>query len=63
LQLYVTISHYLSLHIWSKLTGNAPLEYPNTDLVGSGPFKLMGYEQNAFVHLAANQTYLGKKPG
>jgi peptide/nickel transport system substrate-binding protein len=59
LQLYLL--YVLPEHIWSKLEGNGPVEFANTDLVGSGPFKLVGYEQNAFVHLAANPDYFGEK--
>jgi peptide/nickel transport system substrate-binding protein len=59
LQLYLL--YVLPEHIWSKLEGNGPVEYENADMVGSGPFKLVGYEQNAFVHLAANPDYFGEK--
>ena len=55
--------YVLPEHIWSQhLAGNAPLEYLNNDLVGSGPFKLVEHSQNAFVHLAANPDYFAAKP-
>lgn len=54
--------YVLPEHIWSQyLEGNAPLEYQNTDLVGSGPFRLEEYKQNEFVHLRANPDYFGNK--
>ncbi|MEZ4862410.1 MAG: ABC transporter substrate-binding protein [Caldilineaceae bacterium] len=54
--------YVLPEHIWSQqATENAPYEFQNTDLVGSGPFNLIDYEQNAFVHLAANRDYFGAK--
>lgn len=55
--------YVLPEHIWSAHTeGNGPFEYPNTDLVGSGPFQLVDYQQDEFVHLAANPNYFAAKP-
>jgi peptide/nickel transport system substrate-binding protein len=54
--------YVLPEHVWSKYNaGNAASEYPNTDLVGSGPFRLVEYQQNEFVQLATNRDYFGAK--
>jgi peptide/nickel transport system substrate-binding protein len=44
--------YVLPEHIWANLEGD-PAEYENTDMIGSGPFKLVEYSQNEFVHFAA----------
>ncbi|MFN8445178.1 MAG: ABC transporter substrate-binding protein [Caldilineaceae bacterium] len=54
--------YVLPEHVWSKhLEGNAPMEYLNNDLVGSGPFKLAEYKPNEYVHLRANPDYFSTK--
>ncbi len=54
--------YVLPAHIWSQqLAGNAPQEFENLEMIGSGPFKLVDYAQNEYVHLAANAAYFGKK--
>jgi len=54
--------YVLPEHIWShQLDGNAPQEFQNLELVGSGPFRLVDYAQNEYVHLAANPDYFGKQ--
>ncbi len=59
----LTYLYILPEHIWSKhMTGKEPVEFQNTDLVGSGPFKLVEYKRNEFVYLAANPNYFGDKP-
>jgi peptide/nickel transport system substrate-binding protein len=40
-------------HIWGSLEGEAASEFENLEMIGSGPFRLVEYEQNAFVQLAA----------
>lgn len=40
-------------HIWSAQTGDAAAEFENPEMIGSGPFKLVEYKQNEFVHLEA----------
>lgn len=41
-------------HIWSQYTeGAAASEFENVEMIGSGPFKMVEYAQNQFVHLAA----------
>ncbi|MCX6045739.1 MAG: ABC transporter substrate-binding protein [Chloroflexi bacterium] len=55
--------YILPEHIWTKHTeGKEPVEFQNTDLIGSGPFKLTEYRRNEFVRLAANPNYFGDKP-
>jgi peptide/nickel transport system substrate-binding protein len=55
--------YVLPEHIWSKYAeGKAANEYPNNEMIGSGPFKMVEYKQNEFVHLAANPNYFGTKP-
>lgn len=54
--------YVLPEHIWAKYAAdNTAADYDNRDLVGSGPFKLVGYETNEYVHLAANPDYFGEK--
>ena len=46
--------YILPKHIWE---GANPTEFENTEMIGSGPFKMVEYKQNEFVHLAANKDY------
>jgi len=46
--------YVLPKHIWEN---EDPVEFENTEMIGSGPFKMVEYEQNTFVHLAANKDY------
>ncbi|GAB4503233.1 MAG: ABC transporter substrate-binding protein [Anaerolineales bacterium] len=46
--------YVLPKHIWEN---EDPLEFENTAMIGSGPFKMVEYKQNEFVHLAANKDY------
>src|SRR6185436_13824533 len=45
--------YILPEHIWGKLEGTAATEFENTEMIGSGPFKVEEYKQNEFVHLKA----------
>jgi peptide/nickel transport system substrate-binding protein len=50
--------YILPEHIWSEHTeGAAPSEFENLEMIGSGPFKMVEYAQNEFVHLAANKAH------
>ncbi len=49
-------------HIWGKLEGDAVAEFENTDMIGSGPFKMVEYKQNEFVRLAANPEHYYMPP-
>jgi len=46
--------YVLPKHVWEN---EDPVEFENTEMIGSGPFKVVEYEQNTFVHLAANPDY------
>lgn len=63
LEAQLVFLYVLPEHVWSKVAeGDAAGEYQNTDLVGSGPFKLAGYQLNEFVQLAANSNYFAASP-
>lgn len=51
--------YILPKHIWENQN---KLEYENTEMIGSGPFKMAEYSQNQFVRLEANKDYFGTKP-
>lgn len=46
--------YVLPKHIWEN---EDPVEFENTEMIGSGPFKMVEYAQNEFVHLAANKDH------
>jgi len=43
----------LPQHIWGSLDDQAAVEFENAEMIGSGPFRLVEYRANEFVHLAA----------
>jgi peptide/nickel transport system substrate-binding protein len=50
-------------HIWAPVAdGKAATDFENSAMIGSGPFKLVEYKQNEFVHLAKNPAYYGTVP-
>jgi peptide/nickel transport system substrate-binding protein len=51
--------YVLPKHIWEN---EDPAEFENLEMIGSGPFKMVEYSQNTFVHLAANQDYFMTPP-
>jgi peptide/nickel transport system substrate-binding protein len=51
--------YVLPKHIWENEDG---VEFENTAMIGSGPFKMVEYAQNEFVHLAKNADYFGTVP-
>ena len=51
--------YILPKHIWENVD---KLEYENTDMIGSGPFKMLEYSQNEFVRLGANKEYFEAPP-
>jgi peptide/nickel transport system substrate-binding protein len=51
--------YVLPKHIWE--TEDA-VEFENVAAIGSGPFKMVEYKPNEFVHLAANEDYFGGPP-
>ncbi len=48
--------YVLPEHIWGALEGT-PSEFENLEMIGSGPFRLMEYSQNEFVHFAATHEH------
>ncbi|MDI6769564.1 MAG: ABC transporter substrate-binding protein [Anaerolineales bacterium] len=46
--------YVLPKHIWEK---QHPVEFDNVEMIGSGPFKMVEYKQNEFVHLVANKDH------
>lgn len=51
--------YVLPKHVWESQSGS---EYDNLTMIGSGPFKMVEYKQNEFVHLAANEEYFAEPP-
>jgi peptide/nickel transport system substrate-binding protein len=51
--------YVLPKHIWE---GVNPIEFENVEMIGSGPFKMVEYKQNEFVHLAANKDHYQSPP-
>ncbi|GAB4498744.1 MAG: ABC transporter substrate-binding protein [Anaerolineales bacterium] len=51
--------YVLPKHIWE---GVDKLEYENTEMIGSGPFKMAEYVQNEFVRLTANKEHFSSPP-
>ena len=49
-------------HIWSGLEGEAAVEFENEAMIGSGPFKVIEYSQNQFVHLAGVKDHYLQGP-
>src|SRR5687768_1218342 len=50
-------------HIWGdNAEGSAAVEFDNFEMIGSGPFKMVEYKQNEFVHLAANKDHFETPP-
>jgi peptide/nickel transport system substrate-binding protein len=46
--------YVLPKHIWEN---EDAVEFENTEMIGSGQFKMVEYKQNEFVHLAANPDH------
>jgi peptide/nickel transport system substrate-binding protein len=51
--------YVLPKHIWEN---QSPSEFENIEMIGSGPFKMVEYKQNEFVHLAANKDHFSTPP-
>ncbi|MBK8421274.1 ABC transporter substrate-binding protein [Candidatus Villigracilis saccharophilus] len=55
--------YILPEHIWKDhAEGAAAVEFENFEMIGSGPFKMVEYKQNEFVHLAANKEHFQTPP-
>ncbi|NWF63313.1 MAG: ABC transporter substrate-binding protein, partial [Chloroflexi bacterium] len=51
--------YILPKHVWENVD---KIEYENTEMVGSGPFKMAEYVQNEFVRLIANKDHFATPP-
>jgi peptide/nickel transport system substrate-binding protein len=51
--------YILPKHIWEA---QDKLEYENTEMIGSGPYKMAEYVQNEFVRLTANKEHFSTPP-
>jgi peptide/nickel transport system substrate-binding protein len=50
-------------HIWKDhAEAPASTEFENVAMIGTGPFKMVEYKQNEFVHLAANKDHFSTSP-
>lgn len=50
-------------HIWKDhAEAPASTEFENVEMIGTGPFKMVEYKQNEFVHLAANKDHFSTSP-
>ena len=51
--------YVLPKHIWEN---EDPVDFENFAMIGSGPFRMVEYKPNEFVHLAKNADYFGQVP-
>ncbi|MDL1909521.1 ABC transporter substrate-binding protein [Chloroflexi bacterium CFX6] len=50
-------------HIWKDYAeAPASTEFENEEMIGTGPFRMVEYRQNEFVHLAANKDHFENPP-
>jgi len=50
-------------HVWKDhAEAPASTEFENVAMIGTGPFKMVEYKQNEFVHLAANKDHFSTSP-
>ena len=50
-------------HIWKDhAEAPASTEFENVEMIGTGPFKMVEYKQNEFVHLGANKDHFSTSP-
>jgi peptide/nickel transport system substrate-binding protein len=55
--------YILPEHIWAEhAEGAAATEFENTEMIGTGPFKVTEYKQNEFIHLTANKDHFLQPP-
>jgi peptide/nickel transport system substrate-binding protein len=54
--------YILPKHIWEKYPGTQATEFTNTEMIGSGPFKLMEFKDNQYVRLSANKQHFLYQP-
>jgi peptide/nickel transport system substrate-binding protein len=52
--------YILPEHIWKDhAEGDAATSFENTEMIGSGPFKMLEYKPNEFIRLGVNKDYYG----
>ncbi|NWG35905.1 MAG: ABC transporter substrate-binding protein [Chloroflexi bacterium] len=51
--------YVLPKHVWEN---EDAVEFENFAMIGSGPFRMVEYKPNEFVHLAKNNDYFGAVP-
>ena len=50
-------------HVWKDYAeAPASTEFENVEMIGTGPFKMIEYKQNEFVHLGANKEHFANPP-
>ncbi len=50
-------------HVWAEYAeAPASTEFENIEMIGTGPFKVLEYVQNEFVHLGANKEHFANPP-
>ena len=50
-------------HIWKDhAEAPASTEFENVEMIGTGPFKVLEYKQNEFIHLGANKDHFATPP-
>jgi len=50
-------------HVWKDyVEAPASTEFENLEMIGTGPFKMIEYKQNEFVHLGANKDHFENPP-
>jgi peptide/nickel transport system substrate-binding protein len=55
--------YILPEHIWAEhAEGSATVEFENNEIIGTGPFKMVEYKPNEFVHLGANKDHFAFPP-
>jgi peptide/nickel transport system substrate-binding protein len=55
--------YVLPEHIWAEYDDpTAAVEFENTEMIGSGPFRMVEYKQGEFVHLAAVKDHFLTPP-
>lgn len=54
--------YILPRHIWEKYPGTQATEFTNSEMIGSGPFKLVEFIDNQTVRLAANKQHFLYQP-
>lgn len=55
--------YILPEHIWAEYAeGAAATEFENFEMIGTGPFQVVEYKQNEFIHLKANKDHFLQPP-